>query len=141
MKDFATTARKALIRMGKSLPFILCFIILISYLENIYAIATNDYINYGGCLIYNTPVSFYIGAFAEYDIVFMVAVTIISIAIEVCIYNLIAVAYCWFNILQRYLLWEYGPFDNEIYYIVAIANVAFAAWITYKGISILFTKT
>lgn len=68
MKSIVTNARITLIRFGKSCPFVLCFIVLISDIENIYAILTHDVVYCNNTLIYNTPISFAIGANFEYDL-------------------------------------------------------------------------
>lgn len=129
-----TSSRRMLVRTAKLLPFILCFLVLISYAENLYAIFAENYVVYDDYLIYNTPISFAIAMRIEYDVLLMILATIASVAIEACIYNLLAITYLWLNLFQRYALWEYGAFEDKIYLVVIFINIIFLTWITYKGI-------
>ena len=131
--SITVSARRTLIRIGKVLPFLLCFLVLISCIENIYAIVDNKCIINNDYIIYNTPISFSIALRMEYDILLMLVVSITSVAIEACRYNLLAVTFLWFNICQRYILWEYGAFDDSIYLVIMFLNVAFLTWVIYKG--------
>lgn len=133
--NMVTSARRMLVRTAKLSPFILCFLVLISYVENLYAIFTENYIVYDDYLIYNTPISFAIAMRMEYDVLLMILATIASMAIEACIYNLLATTYLWLNLYQRYALWEYGAFDDATYLVVIFINIIFLTWITYKGIN------
>lgn len=132
---FANNARRVLIRVGKSLPFILCFIVLIAYTESAFALATSDFLTYNGYTIPNTPISFYIANnFAEYDLVMCVIVLIISIAIEACKWNLRAIYFLFANQFEKY----YFDFELELttIYLICLANIIVAGYLTYKGIKI-----
>ena len=136
----ANTSRKVLIRFGKIFPFVLCSIITLSYIENLYAVFTFNIIIVDGVVIYNTPLSFMIGMKFEYDILFTFIASVISVSVEVCKYNLMALAYIWLNLLERHILFNNRPYDNEIYYIICLANILVAGYLTYKGVQILVNK-
>lgn len=136
---FANKARRVLIRVGKLLPFVLCFIVLIAYTESAFALATSDFLTYNGYTIPNTPISFYIANnFEEYDFVMCVIVLIISIAIEACKWNLRATYFLFVNQFEKY----YFDFELEptTIYAICLANIIVCGYLTYKGIKIFINK-
>lgn len=132
-------ARKALIVVGKCIPFILCLIILLTYAETLFACVLSRFCTYGGVVIPNTPLSFVVGRLFEYDYLLVILVGIISIAIEACKWNLMAVLYMFFHLLEK------SFFDFEIsleaIYVIIIINIFTCGFIIYKGIKNTFTKT
>ena len=130
-----TTFRRLLIQFGKTLPFVLCGVILVSCLEMAFALATSDYLHYDGVVILNTPISFFIGQYFEYDLLVCIITLIISIAIEACKWNIWATFYTFFHIAER----SYFDFELEptTIYIICIANIIVAGYLTIKGIKIL----
>lgn len=131
-------ARTLLIRLGKVLPFIVCFIITISYTESAFALLTNDFIGYDGYVIPNKPISFFIGQYFEYNVQMLFVLFVISIAIETCIYNKLACLYLGVNLIEK----SYFDFEIEVntVYVIAIINIIVSTWITYKGIKMLTIK-
>lgn len=136
MTNIANKARRALIKCGKSLPFVLCFIVLISYFESLIALSTHDYLLYGDYMVLNTPLSFAIASFAQYDLLYIIVLVIVSFAIEACYYNRISLLFLLFNIYERAYFTNH-VYENNIYYIVAIINALICAFFCYKGIKIL----
>ena len=130
-----TTFRRLLIQFGKTLPFVLCGVILVSCLEMAFALATSDYLHYDGVIILNTPISFFIGQYFEYDLLVCIITLIISIAIEACKWNIWATFYTFFHIAEK----SYFDFELEptAIYIICIANIIVAGYLTIKGIKIL----
>lgn len=133
-------ARIWLIRLGKVLPFFVCAIVMLSYAETSFALATNDLINWGGVVIPNKPISRFIGNYFEYNLQMLVVLCIISIAIETCIYNKLACVYLGVN------LYEKSYFANvelctEYIYAICAANIIVSAYFVYKGLSIYLHKT
>lgn len=63
--------------------------------------------------------------------------SIISLSVEVCKYNLMAIAYIWLNLTERHYLFNNRPYDNETYYILCLANIIVAGYLTVKGITML----
>ena len=132
-----TTFRRLLIHVGKMLPFVLCSIVFISCLEMAFAVATNDYLLYDGVVILNTPISFFIGRYFEYDLLVCVISLITSIAIQACKWNLWATFYLFVHLAEK----SYFEFELDIcqIYTIAIANLIVSGYFTYKGIKILLT--
>lgn len=136
MGVFIYKARLSLIRIGKILPFLFCAIVAFSYSESLFAVLTNNYVDFCGVVLPNKPISVAIGVFAEYGVQTIVVLTIITIAIETCIYNKLGVTYLAANLVEKHI------FDNiEIsltcFFVTAVTNIIIASLITYKGISIL----
>ena len=131
-------ARRLLINIGKMLPFVVCFLVLLNYAESLYAMMTEDYLSYDGCIILNTPIAFYIGSHFEYNIQMLVVLCVISVAIETCIYNKLACLYLGVNLLEKsYFDFELEPY--QIYIIIAV-NLLASGFFVYKGIRILTNK-
>ena len=130
-----TKIRKLLIKVGKVLPFVICFITCLNFIETAFATATSDFLVYDGIVIPNTPISFFIGQYFEYNLQMLVVLVILSIAIQTCIYNKLACAYLGINLAEK----SYFDFELEptTIYIICLANIIVAGYLTYKGIKIL----
>ena len=131
-------ARVWLIRLGKVLPFMICFIVMLSYSETVFNLATNAFNSWCGIVIPSKPISWLIGRYFEYNLQMLAVLVIISIAIETCIYNKLACGYLGINLAEK----SYFDFELEptTIYIICLANIIVAGYLTLKGISIL-TKT
>ena len=131
-------ARRLLINIGKMLPFVVCFLVLLNYAESLYAMMTEDYLSYDGFIILNTPIAFYIGSNFEYNIQMLVVLCVISVAIETCIYNKLACLYLGVNLFEKsYFDFELEPY--QIYVIIAV-NIIASGFFVYKGVKILTNK-
>ena len=131
----ANKARRLLIQIGKTLPFALCFIILLSYTESVIALATENYVEYGETIILNKPISFAIAEYFEYDLLTVAVILIISVAIEVCKWNLLATLYAAIQLTERsFFDFELEPF---MIYAICIANIIVCVFFVYKGVKIL----
>ena len=129
-----TKFRRLLIQIGKTLPFVLCGVVFISCLEMAFAVATNDYLLYDNIVILNTPISFFIGRYFEYDLLVCVISLITSIAIEACKWNLWTTFYLFVHLAEK----SYFDFELDIWqiYVISILNLIISAYFTYKGITI-----
>lgn len=136
--SFVTNTRIALIRIGKIAPFLVCAIIALSYIESMYALATNDYVVFNNDMYLNKPISWYIGNYFKYDIATVIILSVLSISVETCIYNKLACLYLGINLLEK----SYFDFELEhtYIYIICLANIVIAGLLTYKGIKILLSK-
>lgn len=131
-------ARRLLINIGKMLPFVVCFLVLLNYAESLYAMMTEDYLSYDGCIILNTPIAFYIGSHFEYNIQMLVVLCVISVAIETCLHNKLVCLYLGVNLFEKsYFDFELEPY--QIYVIIAV-NLLASGFFVYKGIRILTNK-
>ena len=131
-------ARIWLIRLGKVLPFVICFIVMLSYSETAFNLATNDLFNWCGIVIPSKPISWFISGYFEYNLQTLVVLVILSISISTCIYNKLACGYLGVNLAEK----SYFDFELEptAIYIICLVNIIVAGYLTYKGIYLL-TKT
>ena len=129
--------RRALIRLGKVIPFILCFIVFVSYLEDVYALYTNSYMEFADGVYLYKPISWAIGNLFEYNVSHLSVLCVLSIAISTCLYNKLACLYLGINLLEK----SYFDFVLDVWqiYIISILNLIISAYFTYKGIKILLT--
>jgi len=127
--------RKALIRLGKIIPFVLCFIVCVSYIEDVYALYTNSYIEFADGVYLYKPISWAIGNHLEYNISHLAVLCVLSIAISTCLYNKLACGYLGINLAEK----SYFDFELEptYIYIICIINIAISFYLTYKGLRIL----
>lgn len=131
-------ARIWLIRLGKVLPFVICFIVMLSYSETAFNLATNDLFCWCGIVIPSKPISWFIGHYFEYNLQMLFVLVILSIAISTCVYNKLACAYLGINLAEK----SYFDFELEIttIYIICLANIIVAGYLTYKGLIIILRK-
>lgn len=128
--------RILLIRFGKVVPFVVCALVFISYIENIYALYNECYLTINGVVILNKPISYLIGSYFEYNALFLSFLIVVSFAIETCIYNKLAIFYLAINLYEKSYFTNH-VYENNIYYIVAIINALVCAFFCNKGIKIL----
>lgn len=133
--NFANSARRVLIRFGKAQPFILCFVVCIAYMEVLFALSCDLYLHFYDCVIVDTPINFFIASIVEYDWFVVIVSLMISLAIEVCKWNLYATFFLIAHLLEK----SYFDFELEptTIYIICLANILVAGYLTYKGIKIL----
>lgn len=132
MNGLAYKSRFVLVRIGKILPFVVCILVALSYFECIYSTAVGDFVELDGFVIPNKPLSWAIGRVAEYNIQMLVVLSVISVAMETCIYNKAACLYLGVNLLEKAVL----DFELEQSYIYAICitNIIVVCFLTYKGV-------
>ena len=126
--------RVLLIQIAKVLPFIICGIVAISFLENIFSLLFERYAMFDGSYIPYKPISWTISNIIEYDWTTIVVLIILSIALETCIWNKLATIYLCVNLYEK----SYFDFELDIWqiYIISILNLIISAYFTYKGITI-----
>lgn len=127
--------RRFLINLGKVLPFILCFVVLVGFTESFVALCLNDYSMYDNCFVLNTPISFWIGERFQYDILTLFIIAIISIAIETCKWNKLAVLYLLIVLIERNSFINIELYKEYIYAIV-IVNFIVCSLFVWQGIRI-----
>lgn len=135
MSIIAYKAKTLLINTGKVIPFILCFLVLISYIENIYSLSFCNYIAIDDFVVLNKPISFFIGGYFEYNLQALVIITIISFAIETCKWNKLAIVYLGFQLLGKHYF-ATVELDIWFYFIVSVLNAIVCAFFMYKGVCI-----
>lgn len=127
------SARKRLIFCGKALPFFICAIVTISYLECFKALLTYDIIEFSDGVYLNKPISFIIGKCFELDFPTLVLLAILSIAIKTCKWNKLAVLYLGFQMLEKSYFANHEWERIEGYYIVIGINAMISCFLTLKG--------
>lgn len=132
-------ARRLLINFCKMIPFVLCFMVLISYAESLYALCTDNFMLYGDSAALYTPISFYIAKRFEYDWLTILATTILSISIETCYWNKLALIYLFVQLWEKTYFSTIELYPEYIYAIIAF-NLLCSGFFVFKGITILFRK-
>ena len=129
------TFRRALIRLGKIIPFVLCFIVCVSYTEDAHALFNDSYMEFSDGIYLYKPISWAIGNHLEYNISHLAVLCVLSIAISTCIYNKLACLYLGINLAEKaYFDFELDPWAI---YTICLANIVVAGYLTLKGIKIL----
>lgn len=131
--------RVILVNMGKMLPFVLCGIILVSYLETMFSLTTSDFVEWNGYIIPNTPISWFVGNYFEYDLVTLFALLIMSIAVQTCFWNKLSLLYLFLQLKEKEYLSSIEIYPEYIY-AICLANILIAGYLTVKGIKILINK-
>ena len=124
--------RRLLIRIGKILPFVLCFIVCISYTESLYG----NIIVYGDISFIETPISFFVAEYFEYDLLSLVVMLTISVAIETCYWNKLAIIYLCINLYER-SYFATTEISEEAALLFAILNNITSGFLAFKGIYLL----
>lgn len=125
--------RVLLIRLGKVSPFLITFLVFISYVESLLALMTNSLAEYNGEVVLYKPLSWAIASYFEYDMYVVAFLTILAIAIETCIWNKLSLLYLFIQLIEKGLL-AHVMLDLWAYYIIVITNVLISLVLTLKGI-------
>lgn len=133
--DLVYRARKEMIYCGKFLPFLICAVVCISYLECLKALLTYDILEFSDGVYLNKPVSFAIGEYFELDFPTLVFLAIISVAIKTCKWNKIAVIYLAFQMFEKSYFSNHCWDCIEGYYIVVVLNATISSFLVIKGIT------
>ena len=131
--DIVYRARKNLIYFGKVLPFLICTVLTISYLECFKALFMYEYIQVGEDVYLNKPISFFIGEYFELDFPTWLFLAITSIAIRTCKWNKFAVLYLAFQLFEK-SYFSTHTWDIDLYYIVIVLNAIISCFLTLKGL-------
>jgi glutaminase len=135
-----TLFRKLLIRVGKVIPFVFAFIVVISHIESIFAILNDDIVlDFEGYYTYNVPISNYIGNIVYIDWFDVLLLYILAVALEFCWRNMLAIHYLLLNLAVRTLV-EHFYIESGI--VVGIASFMALAglYCVYGGFKILLSK-
>jgi hypothetical protein len=135
-----TLFRKILIRSGKSIPFILAFVVVIGYIESTYALITDNYEMYAdGDVVLFTPISNYIGNIVYIDWFDVLLLYVLAVALEFCWRNMLAIHYLLLNLAVRTLV-EHVYIESGI--VVGLASFMALAglYCVYGGIKILLSS-
>lgn len=80
-----TLFRKILIRSGKTIPFVLAFIVVVGYIESTHAVYNElcEMCDDGSVILY-TPISNYIGNIVYIDWFDVLLLYVLAVALEFC---------------------------------------------------------
>lgn len=131
--SFVGSARRTLVNIGKILPFAICFIVLISYAESIYAMASENYIDYEDYVSLNKPISVFIGSILEYDWITVTVLAILSVSLETCVWNKAAVIYLLANILFKKYIEDVEISVVDVY-VFSVLNMTICGILITKGL-------
>lgn len=132
-------SRVGLIRFAKVFPFLLCFIVLISLLETLFALLLSDFVILDGSLTPNTPLAWFIADKYEFEIYSVLAAIFLSIAFETCVWNKASEIYL-LALLKQQTYFPTIELYPEYIYAICIVNIIVAGYLTYKGVQILVNK-
>jgi hypothetical protein len=135
----STTVRRArilLIETGKTLPFVFCLVVTVSYCENLHSMITDDFVLYDGSFVLNKPVSWFIGQYVEYDMVTVVILLVISVSVETCVWNKVSILYLSVQLAEKEMFIS-TEFSTAVVYVICVINIAISGYLTYKGMSTL----
>lgn len=127
--------RKQMIYLGKVLPFLICMIVAISYLECLKALFAGDLLEFSDGVYLNKPISFFIGKYFELDVPTLAFVAIMSIAIRTCKWNKLAILYLAFQMFEKSYFATHAWDNIEGYYIVAVLNILVCSYLIIKGLT------
>lgn len=128
-------ARVFLIELGKMSPFIICFIVFISYAECLYALSIEDYVWYDNAIVLNKPISWMLGQYFEYNLTTVVILLVISVAVETCIWNKISILYLFAQLGEKEYFSTIELYPEQVAAIITI-NLLACGWLCWKGIKI-----
>lgn len=132
--------RKLLIRIGKVIPFVLAFIVVLGYVEIIYAHGNNLTVMIDDEFeTYYTPLSNFIGNIIYIDWFDVLLVWILCFALELCKYSFRCAYYLLLNMFVRAAL-EYFYLDNGIVVGLASFMALLGLYCVYGGIKVLTNK-
>lgn len=123
-----------LIRFAKVFPFLLCAIVMLSYIEDLFALYAESYYNVDDYTILYKPISWTIGKYFVYNWYTIITATIFSFAFETCWYNKASIVYLCINAWERdyFITIELEP---TTIYLICLANIIVAGYLTWKGIT------
>ena len=122
--------------MGKVLPFLLCFVVFVGYVESFVLAVMNECFVYGSDNIICGRFAMYVGGVFEYNYLTVVSMFIISVAIETCYWNKLAVLYLLLHLVFKAYIQDIELEEDEIC-ILSIINVILSGFLVYKGIKAL----
>lgn len=133
--NFITKTRVALIQIGKIAPFVVCFVVFISYAEDVYSLMFDRYVEFSDGVYLRKDLSWFIGNYFKYDLATLSFLVVLSYAIETCYWNKLVCLYLGINLLEKsYLDFELEP---TTIYIICIANIVVCTYLCYKGLRLL----
>lgn len=133
------SARRGIIWIGKYAPFVIVAIVTISNIEALYALLLSNYIEFNNTLMYNKPISWWIGERFELSIAWVAALVVLSVGVEACVWNRACIAFLAVVLWQKDFFLEH-TIDETCFSVVLIVNSTIGTLLVIKGIKILTNK-
>ena len=129
----AYKARHVLVMLAKLLPFALCAIVCVAYIENIASLSIQDYYIGKDGVTLHTPISWWIADLYEYNWYAIILCIVLAIAMSTCIWNRLAVLYLALHLLfKRYI--ETIELEEYQIYLLCLINILINVILIYKGL-------
>ena len=122
-------AERLIVKIGKAIPFILCFVVLIGFIETAYSYSREIYED--GQLY--KPISWLIGDIVRYDWLTIVAMLSLSYGLNNCWRNKVAIFYLIFNLIQKHIIESITMNSTLIYYYI-VFNITILVVILFLGL-------
>lgn len=132
-------ARIGLIRFARVFPFLLCFIVLVSLSETMFALILSDFVIFDEGITPNTPIAWFIASKYEFGIYSVLAAIFLSVAFETCVWNRASEIYLLLFLKQQTYFPTIELYTEYIYAIIAV-NLLCSGFFVFKGITMLFRK-
>ena len=126
-------SRVLVVRFAKVFPFVLCFVVLMSYAEGLYALANENYCTFDDSIVLYKPVSWFIGNIYLYDCRSVTLAAVLSFAMETCWTNKACVFYLLINELERRYFITVELYPEQVAVIITI-NLLVCGYLCFKGI-------
>ena len=134
MRNLVKSSRILLIELGKFAPFLICFLVFVSYIESLYAIVTNDYLVYEDCYVLNKPVSWFIGKYLTYNITTVFVLAVVSVSVETCIWNKLCVVYLALQLVEKKIYMQV-ELEEHVVLLIILINIIVMFILLVKGVS------
>ena len=129
--------RKLLIRVGKIIPFVFAFIVMVSHIETAYAVLNASIVlDMEGNYTYDVPISNYIGNIVYIDWFDVLIVWILCVALELCKYSFRCAIYITLNLAVRFAL-ETLSLDGWVILPVCSFMALFGLFCVYGGFKMI----
>lgn len=130
-------SRVLVVRFAKVFPFVLCFVVFISYAEGLYALINENYCTFDDSIVLYKPVSWFIGNIYLYDWRSVTLAAVLSFAMETCWTNKACVFFLLINELERRYFITVELYPEQVAVIITI-NVLICGFLCFKGLKIMF---
>ena len=133
----ATWFRKLLIRFGKCIPFFISFVLLVNYIEIIYAITQNiTYEDMDGYYVYSTPISIWLSNIIYIDWIDVLLIWILCFSLELCKYAFRCIYLITLNLPFRWLV-EHIELQNGTIIGLSVFMALFGLFCLYGGFKMI----
>lgn len=128
-------AKYLLITLAKILPFIFCLVVCVSYLESFFSLIAHDFSINDSYLVLKTPLSWFVATIYTYGWYTILALVILAIAMETCIWNRLAILYLALHLVFKQFIEQIELYEYQVY-ILCLVNITISTILIMKGLKI-----